>query len=362
MIPRRSAPRERQYHARMPHREQAEERPVTIYDVAREAGVAPSTVSRALARPGRVSVATASKVREVAQRLGYLRSRTLPAALQRSQLLAMVVSDIKNPVFTDLVRGADLAAEGAGYTLMVFDSRESMVRERAFERYLTAVDGVILTSPRLPAAGIRMLAKQRPVVVLNRIVGDLPCVLTDGAEGARHAAEHLHELGHTEVTYLAGPAASWTDGVRWRGVQQSAVDLGIRTCRIRAASPTVEGGFRAASHWAANPTTGVIAFNDVMAIGFIVGLRALGLEVPRDVSVVGFDNSQLGTLTTPPLTSIASPLRDQGTTATNTLIAILAGKPVPSDPILLPTRLMPRESTGRSCGVARLRATVARVG
>ncbi len=344
----------------MAHRAPDGERPVTIYDVARAAGVAPSAVSRALARPGRVSVATVARVREVAQQLGYQRSPALPEALQQSQLLAMVVSDIRNPVFTDLVRGADTAAEAAGYTLMVFDSRESIVRERAFERYLTAVDGVVLTSPRLPASGIRMLAKQRPVVVLNRLVGDLPCVLTDGAAGARRAVEHLHDLGHTEVTYIAGPAASWADGMRWRGVQQSAVDLGVRTSRISPALPTVEGGFRAAERWAANPTTAVIAFNDVMAIGFIVGLRGLGLEVPREVSVVGFDNSQLGTLTTPPLTSVASPLRDQGATATNTLIAILTGRPVSADPVLLPTRLMPRESTGRSPGATRLRAALGR--
>lgn len=340
----------------MAHREQGVERPVTIYDVARAAGVAPSTVSRALARPGRVSAATAARVREVAQRLGYQRSRAFPEAVQQSQLLAMVVSDIRNPVFTDLIRGADTAAEAAGYTLMVFDSRESIVRERAFERYLTAVDGVILTSPRLPATGIRMLAKQRPVVVLNRVVGDLPCVLTDGAEGARHAVEHLHGLGHADVTYVAGPAASWTDGMRWRGLQQSAGELSMRTCRISPALPTVEGGFRAATLWAANPTTAVIAFNDVMATGFIAALRSLGLEVPLDVSVIGFDNSQLGTLTTPPLTSVASPLREQGATATNTLIAILSGRAVAADPVLLPTRLMSRESTGRSSGFARLRA------
>lgn len=340
----------------MARREQGSDRPVTIYDVARAAGVAPSTVSRALARPGRVSVATASRVREAAQRLGYQRNRATPDSGQQSQLLAMVVSDIRNPVFTDLIRGADTAAEAAGYTLVVFDSRESMARERAFERYLNAVDGVMLTSPRLPAAGIRMLAKQRPLVVLNRIVGDLPCVLTDGAEGARYAVEHLHALGHTDVAYVAGPAASWTDGMRWRGVQQSAKELSMRASRISPAMPTVEGGFRAANLWAASPTTAVIAFNDVMAIGFIVGLRSLGLEVPRDVSVVGFDNSQLGALTTPPLTSVASPLRDQGTTATNTLIAILAGKSVATDPVLLPARLMQRDSTGRSPGSVSLRS------
>lgn len=326
--------------------EPGSERPVTIYDVARAAGVAPSTVSRALARPGRVSVATAARVRAVAQELGYQSGRALPESTGRSQLLAMLVSDIRNPVFTDLIRGADTAAEAAGYTLVAFDSRESMARERAFERYLSVFDGIMLASPRLPAAGIQMLAKQRAVVVLNRVVGDLPCVLTDNSEGARRAVEHLHDLGHTDVTYVAGPAASWNDGMRWRGVQHAARELSMRTSRIGPGMPTVEGGFRSADQWAANPSTAVIAFNDVMAIGFIVGLRSLGLEVPRDVSVMGFDNSQLGAFTTPPLTSVASPLRDQGAAATNMLISILSGRPAVTEPTLLPTRLMQRESTG----------------
>lgn len=331
------------------------ERAATIYDVARVAGVAPSTVSRALARPGRVSVATAAKVRLAAEEVGYQRSRVVPEPIGRSHLLAMIVSDIRNPVFTDLIRGADTAAEAAGYTLVVFDSRESMARERSFERYLTSVDGVLLSSPRLPAAGIQMLAKQRPLVVLNRVVGVLPCVLTDAAEGARFAVEHLHTLGHREITYVPGPVASWNDGVRWRGVQQAARDLSVRAYRVNPVMPTVEGGFRATDLWAAHPTTAVIAFNDVMATGFIAGLRSRGLETPRDVSVVGFDNSQLGALTTPPLTSVASPLREQGVTATHTLIALISGKPVPKEPILLPVRLMRRESTGASPGANSLR-------
>lgn len=335
------------------------ERAVTIYDVARAAGVAPSTVSRSLARPGRVSVATATKVRSVAQELGYQRNRVLHERTGGSQLIAMIVSDIRNPVFTDLIRGADTTAEAAGYTLVVFDSRESMARERAFERYLTAVDGVLLASPRLPAAGIQMIAKQRPVVVLNRIVGVLPCVVTDGAEGARYAVEHLHGHGHTDVTYVPGPVASWTDGVRWRGVQQSARDHSMRAFRVTPATPTVEGGFRAAELWTQNPTTAVIAFNDVMATGFIAGLRSLGLDAPRDVSVVGFDNSQLGSLTTPPLTSVASPLREQGATATNTLISLISGRPVATEPILLPARLMRRESTGKAPVAADVRRRLA---
>lgn len=322
---------------------------VTIYDVAERAGVAPSTVSRALARPGRVSAATAARVRTAAAELGYQRSSAAPnIAKIPSRLLAMLVADIANPVFVEVVRGAEAAAEAAGYTVMLIDSRESSARERTIEQFLPAIDGLLLTSPRLSDSGIRILAKQRPVVVLNRIVQGLPSVLTDAARGARRAAEHLGALGHREITYLAGPEASWTDGVRWRSLQEAGVELSIRTRRIGPQEPTTQGGVRASRRWAAQPSSAVIAFNDVMAIGFIQGLRALGIDVPGDVSVVGFDNSQVGALTTPALTSVASPLRSQGATATRNLLAIIGGARPTSEPVLLPVKLVPRASTAKA--------------
>lgn len=323
---------------------------ITIYDVAAAAGVAPSTVSRALARPGRVSAETAAKVRAAAASLGYRRSATAPAlASVSSKLIAMVVADIGNPVFIDVVRGAEAACEVAGYTMLLVNGQENAARERrAAEEFISSVDGLILTSPRLSDSGIRMLAKQRPVVVLNRIVRGLPSVLTDASRGARRAVEHLGQLGHRKITYLGGPEASWTDGVRWRSVEESALQLEMTTRRVGPNPPTPAGGEQAAHRWAQSPTSGVVAFNDLMAIGFIRGLRALGVEVPRDVSVVSFDNSQTGSLTTPALTSVASPLSLQGGTAVRNLMAIIGGAQSSQEPVLLPVKLVPRASTGKA--------------
>ena len=322
----------------------------TIYDVAAAAGVAPSTVSRALARPGRVSAETAEKVRQAAARLGYRRATLTPAlSTVPTRLLAMVVADIGNPLFVDVIRGAEAAAEEAGYTLLLFDTQESDQRERAAaEKFLAAVDGLVLTSPRLSDAGIRAIAKQRPVVVLNRVVRGLPAVLTDGARGVRRAAEHLGQLGHEEIAYIAGPEASWADGVRWRGLEEAGVELELRVRRIGPNLPTVEGGARAARRWAQQPTSAVIAFNDIMAVGFIRGLRALGFSVPGDVSVVGFDNSRTGALTVPALTSVASPLSLQGGTAVRNLLAIIGGARSSEQPVVLPVKLVARDSTARA--------------
>lgn len=323
-------------------------KPPTIYDVAELAGVAPSTVSRALARPGRVSSQTAEKVRRAAERLGYGRRAASPAVgALPTRLLAIVVADIANPVFHDVVRGAEAAAEEAGYTVILFDAQESDTRERrAAEQFFPAVDGLVLASPRLSDAGIRSIAKQRPLITLNRQVRGLPSVLTDSARGTRRAAEHLGGHGHRTLTYVSGPESSWADGMRWRGVQEAGVELDIRTRRIGPGAPTVAGGERAASIWSEAPTTGVICYNDIMAIGFIRSVQARGLGVPADVSVVGFDNSRTGTLTTPALTSVASPLHHQGEMAVKNLIAIIRGATSSEEPVLLPTKLIVRDTTG----------------
>lgn len=326
------------------------EKPPTIYDVAEVAGVAPSTVSRALARPGRVSAQTADKVRRAAELLGYgRRAPSVNAGAFPTRLLAIIVADIANPVFHDVVRGAEAAAEDAGYTVILFDAQESDERERrAAEQFLTAVDGLVLASPRLSDAGVRSIAKQRPLVTLNRQVRGLPSVLTDSARGTRRAAEHLGALGHRSLTYVAGPESSWADGMRWRGVQEAGLELDMGTRRIASGVPTVTGGEMAAKIWSDAPTSGVICYNDIMAIGFIRGVQAQGLDVPGDVSVVGFDNSRTGTLTSPALTSVASPLRQQGELAVSNLIAIINGARSSEEPLLLPTRLMVRNSTGEA--------------
>ncbi|HHW82278.1 MAG TPA: LacI family transcriptional regulator [Actinomycetales bacterium] len=323
------------------------EKAPTIYDVARLAGVAPSTVSRAFARPGRVSLATTAKVREAAAALGYRREPVTSALSQvPTRLIAMVVADIGNAVFTEVIRGAEMEAEEAGYTLLVIDARESSTREaRVAETFLEAVEGIILTSPRMPPAGILGIAKHRPVVVLNRVVEGLACVLTNGARGAAVSAEHLVDLGHDEITYVAGPEASWADGERWRGLVAASDSLGVRVRRLGPNVPTFGGGARAAKRWMDQRTPGVIAFNDMIAIGFMRALRQEGVDVPGEVGVIGFDNSREAMLVEPGLTSVASPLTLQGSTAIKNLLALIRGAAPPEKPLYLPVKLIKRGST-----------------
>ncbi|MGC4837687.1 LacI family DNA-binding transcriptional regulator [Micromonospora vinacea] len=321
---------------------------VTIYDVASEADVSPSTVSRAFSRPSRVNSETAERIRQVAERLGY-RTNPLARALttSRTRMIALVIADITNPVYAEIVRGAQEVAADGEYTTVLIDAQESDRLERAaVERTMSTVDGIVLASSRMSDSAIRMVAKQRPVVVLNRALADVPCVVTDDPRGVRRAAEHLGELGHDHITYVAGPQASWPNGVRWRSLLEAGMELEIKVRQIGPFSPTMAGGERAARELCARPATAVLAFNDQMAIGIIRGLSRMGVNVPGDVSVVGFDNILAADIVTPGLTTVAAPLFAEGSAATRHLLTMIEGAPGHTGrPMVLPVRLVVRDST-----------------
>lgn len=321
----------------------------TIYDVAKACGVAPSTVSRAFSRPGRVNAETAERIRKVAAELGY---RTNPLArglpTGKTSLLALVVADVTNPFFFEIIRGAEGVARKAGYTMLVADVEESMETEReTLDRVIPLVEGIVLATSRLSDSSIRVAAKQRPTVVLNRVMTDIPSVVTDNARGMRRAVEHLADLGHTTITYIAGPEASWVDGMRWRSLRDTTDELGLRARRVGPFPPTVAGGLAAARVFGESPTSAVIVYNDLMAIGMMRGLTELGTRIPEDVSVVGFDNIFGSDFCSPPLTTVAAPLRNLGAFAIKTMLGQLSvNAPRGLRPALLPSQLLVRGSTG----------------
>jgi LacI family transcriptional regulator, repressor for deo operon, udp, cdd, tsx, nupC, and nupG len=321
----------------------------TIYDVARECGVAPSTVSRAFSRPGRVNARTAERIRAAAERIGYRANPLVQAATAaKTSMIALVVSDVTNPVYFALIRGAEAAAAEAGYTMMLADTQESRRTERAaIERVLPAVDGLLLAGSRMSDSAIRTLAQQVPMVVANRAVAGVSSVVTDNARGIRRALEHLGELGHTAVVYVAGPEASWADGTRWRAAVEGSIELSMHVRRLGPYPPTVRGGLAAAGDLIGIPATAALCYNDLIAIGVLRGLAPAGIGVPADISVVGFDNIFGSDFCTPALTTVASPLQAMGTTAVQQLIAQARGAAARTGtPATLPARLVVRASTG----------------
>lgn len=325
-------------------------RPPTIYDVAEAAGVAASTVSRTFARPGRVNAATAERIRRVAAELGY-RAAPLASALPtgRTATLALVVSDVTNPFYAEIIRGAEGAAAAAGFVVLLIDAQESNRLERdSLERALPIVEGVILAGTRMSDSAIRMAAKQRPTVVLNRQVADVPSIVLDNALGMRLAARHLAGHDHRALTYVAGPEASWVDGMRWRCLREAAEETGLRVQRTGPCPPTVAGGHAAAAALNRDLPTAVVAYNDQVAIGLMLGLQAAGRRVPQEISVIGCDNIFPAQLVTPALTTVAAPLRTQGRNAVHAILAARSGASLRTDPVMpLPVKLLVRKSTAR---------------
>jgi LacI family transcriptional regulator, repressor for deo operon, udp, cdd, tsx, nupC, and nupG len=322
----------------------------TIYDVASAAGVAPSTVSRAFARPGRVKAETAAHIRAVAEQLGY-RANPMARALSTSKtrMVALMVSDVTNPVYAPIVRGAQAEAAQAGYVVLLEDAQErALVEREALERALPVVDGIVIGGSRMSDSAIRIIAKQKPVVVLHREVRGVPSVVSDNARGVRRAVEHLGELGHESVTYVGGPEASWANGARLRALRESGHELSIATRHLGPFDPTVAGGVAAAQRLLEQAPTAVVAYNDLMAVGVLQGLRDAGVRVPTDVSVTGYDDILVSRVVSPPLTTVAAPLREMGATAARTLLALIAGAtPRAERAFVMPTRLVVRGSTAQ---------------
>ena len=320
----------------------------TIYDIAELAKVNPSTVSRALSKPGRISQKTEARVRAAAERLDFrfnTAARALPTG--RHHMLAVVVSDITNPMVFGVLRGAEQAAAASGYALVIAESQESGLAEaEAIQRLIPSVDGLVLATTRLSDLRIRDIASRRPVVLINRAVDDVPGILPDVSKGVDELMDHLLGAGHRNIAYLSGPTSSWISHRRWERVVERAVNADVAAVEIGPNSPTIEGGAETLARVKAARSTAVIAFNDLMAIGLMRAAAANGVAVPEQLSVAGFDNIFGSELIVPALTTVRSDLEKAGERSVEQLLAAL-GVIEESTPLdeLLDTSLIVRAST-----------------
>lgn len=319
---------------------------VTIRDVAKASGVHVSTVSRAFSAPHLVNPETRTRVLAVAEDLGYRPNRAAQALTTgRTYNLGLIVADIANPFFPPLIKAAQAQARARDYYVFVADTDENpQAEEELIQTLSKQVDGVLLCSPRLANKTIERLHEEVPFVVVNRNVKGMPTVLMDVGEGARLAVEHLTGLGHRRIALVAGPAGSWTSKQMQEAV--AGVD-GVDLVFLGPNSPTEQGGLAAAAGVAASGVTGVLAYNDLVAIGLIQGLAERGVRVPDDVSVIGVDDSVPGRLIRPRLTTIAMPTAAAGRMAVDLLLqSVDDGGSVTV--ATLQTSLVVRESTGKA--------------
>lgn len=322
----------------------------TIHDVARAAGVSPSTVSRAMSG-GTVHPATRETVLRVASDLGYRPSRVARGLITgRTGNLGMLVPDLGNPVFAEIIKAVVARARAGDHPVYVIDTDEDPHREReTIGSLLRSTDGLLLCSPRASDAELVAAAAATPAVVINRKVAGLPAVTADATSGVRLVVQHLGALGHRRIAYVSGPAGSWMEQHRTAGLDIAAA-LGIEVVTVPSATPTFDSGILAADLILVSGVTAVIAFNDLLALGILQRLTIRGISVPGDISLVGHDDIAMASMCHPPLTTVAVPKDRLGSAAAELLLRTVDAHTRLADDddlrdVLLPSTLLVRGST-----------------
>ncbi len=326
------------------------QRPATIHDIAALCGVAASTVSRALSTPDRVNIRTRERIRAAAEELNYTpNSQAKALSSGRTGAVGVLVPDITNPFYFDLIRGTQLQLKAAGYTQLLVDTEESdEVEASAMEQLRKGADGIIVAASRLSDDVLLAAAANIPLVAVNRDVPGVPAVIIDTPSATSQALDHLISLGHTRVAYVAGPATSQSSERRWTALSAAADVRGVEVLRLGPFAPTTQSGAAAADAAVHSRVSACIAFNDLIAIGMLQRLQARGIRVPDDMSIVGCDDIFGADFCNPPLTTMASPIEQAGRVAVSMLLARLnplAGGGRRSRSVM-PTHLTVRGSTG----------------
>lgn len=322
--------------------------PPTISDVAAHAGVSKATVSRVLNRKATVDMIISDRVIASVEELGYRPSALARGlSLGRTNTVGVVVPDLENPMFQEILRGVTRAAAADGYRVLVTDTEEDAGDEAAAAREARRrCDAIVLCSPRLPEAELRALLDElHPVVLVNRELdaSPVPSVSIDYASGMETVLAELHGLGHRRVLYLAGPAASQGDRLRRVGIARArGTHDGLEVDVVTVGSALADG---AASVEAVRQSaaTAVVAFNDLVALGLVSVLRRVGIAVPEDLSVVGFDDIPFAAFSVPALSTVSVPRRELGAEAWTRLHDTIGGA-TGGHPLVFRPRFVARDS------------------
>lgn len=329
---------------------------VTIYDVAKKANCSAMTVSRVINNTGRISDKTRQRVKAIMDEMNYVpNAMARSLVLQETKLLSLLISDITNPFYTTLARGAEDAANRLGYRLMFSNSDEDVSKEKEYvDTVLSArVDGVIIA----PAGDsslthLEMLRRHNiPYVLVDREVPGIEydSVLGDNREGTRKLMEHLLQLGHRNIALLKGPSHISTARQREQGYIESLLlhQIQPNPDYIREVGYAHSDGAAAVSALLElNPRpSAIFAANNFIAISAIRALRAKGLEVPREMSVVCFDDMETDYVIDPFLTVVSQPAYDFGSMSMQMLVDRIQGTAHGWRNVVLPSKLVVRQSS-----------------
>ncbi|HEY2907829.1 MAG TPA: LacI family DNA-binding transcriptional regulator [Vicinamibacterales bacterium] len=291
---------------------------MTIHDVAARAGVSVATVSRVLNGKELVREETSRQVLEVAKSLRYVpnvAARTL--SIRRSQTIGIVLPEVHGEFFSEVIRGIDLAARAAGYHILVSGSH-SDAREMidVLDAMRGRVDGLVVMAPDVALAPLRdQLAHKLPMVLLNSDDDRHAAITIDNYGGARAMMKHLASLGHTRIAFITGPEQNGDASERLRGYRQVMRARGGLSRQLEFEGDFTErAGFDAVKAiLSLDPRpTAIFAANDSMAVGALSALAAAGVEVPRAMSLAGFDDIPIAHYVNPPLTTVGVDIAEVG--------------------------------------------------
>ncbi|HVI97777.1 MAG TPA: LacI family DNA-binding transcriptional regulator [Sphingomonas sp.] len=335
----------------------------TIRDVATAAGVSRATAARVLSNPKLVAEETRLRVLEVVERLGYSRN-AVAASLRttRTKRIIVTVPDISNPFFSRVIRGVEEAAQGAGYAVLLGDTRDEREREEQYAEMLNRreADGIIFLGHRLPTALARLLEREgsrAPIVNGCEFTPSLgvSSAHIDNAGAAYEVMESLYTMGHRDIALVLGPPDSPLTRDRLIGAQRAAEDHGlVGRLIVENGDFSVESGRRAANALLSRerPPTAIFCFSDEMAIGTLAAARSAQVACPERLSVVGFDDIQMARYVDPPLTTVRQPMADIGRKTVELLLDILQGRQTAPVSATLPHRLIIRQSVGTGPSIA----------
>lgn len=327
-------------------------RPPTIKDVAARAGVSVATVSRFL---NGARVRQAAQIEQAVELLAF-RPNQLARSLKSgsTRTIGVLVPDISNPFFADVVKGAESVMRAGEYSLLLCNTDESVERERVVAATLLQkrVDGILMApATEWSDAPLMLQARHIPVVFIDRRIeaDGFDIVLVDNIAGARQAAEYFVSLGHERIAVISGPLDTTPGRERYEGFVEGLRVRGreLEERYLQVADFREDGGYQAALRLLAvrPPPTALFVANNLMAIGALRAMHNLGVQIPREMSFISFDDLALAELTTPPLTVVSRPSTEQGVLAMRLLQFRMEKSPdAAARKIVLETRLVVRGS------------------
>lgn len=329
----------------------------TIHDVAKRAGVAPITVSRVINNSGYFSDETRERVLKAVAELGYvpnLVARSLRS--KRTNTLALILTDITNPFFTTLARGVEDAASDAGFTVIFCNTDESEAEEARYLQVLLQkqVDGFLLVPAQSKAGAVETIRQHgEPVVVLDRRIptNNVDIVRCDSEGGAYELTRLLVSLGHRQIAALSGPHGVSTAEDRVAGYRRALqeTEIPVDEKMIFFGEFSQQGGYES-THQALSlypRPTALFAANNFIAIGAMKALQDADLKVPKDISLVGFDDLPPAMISSPFFTVVSQPAYEMGRQATHLLLERLSGKSTENyKEIVFPAQMIVRRSSG----------------